>query len=82
MSGGDVVCVVMIVSIAALSLADATGPIDPVDPAAARTLRKARARNWLPLSLWTTTVPAGWRRAIAARSAETASWAVIRSSIE
>jgi hypothetical protein len=52
-----------------------------LSPAAASTARNARDRNCEPRSEWTTTVPEGCRRAIAARSAEVASFAVIRSSI-
>jgi hypothetical protein len=66
---------------AALSPAEATRPIDPCSPAAVSTARKDLARNCDPRSLCTTTTPAGRRRATAVRSAVTASWAVIRSSI-
>ena len=68
-------------SMAALSLQAPALPMDPVRPWLRSVRTKAADRNWLPLSECTT-VPAGARRAMALRSAETASDAVIRAPIE
>jgi hypothetical protein len=66
--------------IAALSPAKATRPIDPVSPFAVNTALKARDRNCDLLPERTAPVPLGVHRAIANRSAETASSAVVRSA--
>ena len=59
-----------------------TLPMDPVRPWSFSVRTNALDRNWLPLSECTMTVPAGQRKAMALRSAETARPAVIRESIE
>jgi hypothetical protein len=56
--------------------------MDPVRPLLLRVRMNAADRGWLPRSECTTTVPAGERRAMALRSAETARLAVIRECIE
>jgi hypothetical protein len=68
-------------SIGALSPHAPVRPIDPIRPWSLRVRTKAFERNWLPLSECAM-VPTGPRRAMALRSAETASAAFIRECME